>query len=301
MSSLAEKEEQPPKADEEESNQPRNARAPMRRTGDGSGGERRRRAGAGTCTGFAAHTSGGFGSFGGSSSGGFGSSSGGGFGGFSGGGFGGFGAAAEEKTGFAAAASDGKSEEKSGFGLWSRETGRQEGRALSPAGGFGEAEAPAPAAPEKIDASNGEEGDTELHKCRCKAFVLEKPKEGSATWKERGVCVFKVLRDKKGALRVVARRDLTHTLVLNAAPSAVDAHGDKAVRFMAATAEKSADRSSSASRRRTTRALAGRARAGEGHRVTITATAELGRAAGRVGLGQPALLRLYHRTALLVL
>ena len=45
----------------------------------------------------------------------------------------------------------------------------------------------------------------------------------------------------KGALRVVARRDLTHTLVLNAAPSAVDAHGDKAVRFMAATSEKSAD------------------------------------------------------------
>ena len=101
--------------------------------------------------------------------------------------------------------------------------------------------AQAPAAPAAVDASNGEEGDTELHKCRCKAFVLEKPKEGSATWKERGVCVLKVLRDKKGALRVVARRDLTHTLVLNAAPSAVDAHGDKAVRFMAATSEKSAD------------------------------------------------------------
>ena len=46
---------------------------------------------------------------------------------------------------------------------------------------------------------------------------------------------------KKGALRGVARRDLTHTLVLNAAPAAVDAHGDKAVRFMAATSEMSAD------------------------------------------------------------
>ena len=120
------------------------------------------------------------------------------------------------------------------------QNGRQAGGARQ--GGFGEkTEAPAPAAPEKIDASNGEEGDTELHKCRCKAFVLEKPKEGNATWKERGVCVLKVLRDKKGALRVVARRDLTHTLVLNAAPSAVDAHGDKAVRFMAATSEKRAD------------------------------------------------------------
>ena len=193
-------------------------------------------------SGFAAHTSGGFGSFGGSSSSGFGSSSGGGFGGFSGGGFGGFGAAAsEEKTGFAAAASDSKTgEEKSGFGGFG--AAKADDKPAFEVGGFGStAEAPAPAAPEKIDASNGEEGDTELHKCRCKAFVLEKPKEGSATWKERGVCVLKVLRDKKGALRVVARRDLTHTLVLNAAPSAVDAHGDKAVRFMAATSEKSAD------------------------------------------------------------
>jgi len=195
-------------------------------------------------SGFAAHTSGGFGSFGGSSSSGFGGSSGGGgFGGFSGGGgFGGFGAAAgEEKTGFAAAASDSKTgEEKTGFGGFG--AAKADDKPAFEAGGFGEkTEAPAPAAPEKIDASNGEEGDTELHKCRCKAFVLEKPKEGNATWKERGVCVLKVLRDKKGALRVVARRDLTHTLVLNAAPSAVDAHGDKAVRFMAATSEKSAD------------------------------------------------------------
>ena len=241
MSSLAEKEEQP-KPDEEEQPAKKRARtdaaAPVT---DPEASDDAAPAPA-PATGFAAHTSGGFGSFGGSSSGGFGSSSGGGFGGFSGGGFGGFGAAAgEEKTGFAAAASDGKSEEKSGFGFGTSKPDDKTEGAFA-AGGFGEkTEAPAPAAPEKIDASNGEEGDTELHKCRCKAFVLEKPKEGSATWKERGVCVLKVLRDKKGALRVVARRDLTHTLVLNAAPSAVDAHGDKAVRFMAATSEKTAD------------------------------------------------------------
>ena len=239
MSSLAEKEEQP-KPDEEEQPAKKRARtdaaAPVT---DPEASDDAAPAPA-PATGFAAHTSGGFGSFGGSSSGGFGSSSGGGFGGFSGGGFGGFGAAAsEEKTGFAAAASDGKNEEKSGFGFGAA---KADDKPAFEAGGFGStAEAPAPAAPEKVDASNGEEGDTELHKCRCKAFVLEKPKEGSATWKERGVCVLKVLRDKKGALRVVARRDLTHTLVLNAAPSAVDAHGDKAVRFMAATSEKSAD------------------------------------------------------------
>ena len=239
MSSLAEKEEQP-KPDEEEQPAKKRARtdaaAPVT---DPEASDDAAPAPA-PASGFAAHTSGGFGSFGGSSSSGFGSSSGGGFGGFSGGGFGGFGAAAsEEKTGFAAAASDGKSEEKSGFGFGAAKT---DDKPAFEAGGFGStAEAPAPAAPEKIDASNGEEGDTELHKCRCKAFVLEKPKEGSATWKERGVCVLKVLRDKKGALRVVARRDLTHTLVLHAAPSAVDAHGDKAVRFMAATAEKTAD------------------------------------------------------------
>ena len=239
MSSLAEKEEQP-KPDEEEQPAKKRARtdaaAPVT---DPEASDDAAPAPA-PASGFAAHTSGGFGSFGGSSSSGFGSSSGGGFGGFSGGGFGGFGAAAsEEKTGFAAAASDSKTEEKSGFGFGAA---KADDKPAFEAGGFGTtAEAPAPAAPEKIDASNGEEGDTELHKCRCKAFVLEKPKEGSATWKERGVCVLKVLRDKKGALRVVARRDLTHTLVLNAAPSAVDAHGDKAVRFMAATSEKSAD------------------------------------------------------------
>ena len=241
MSSLAEKEEVPQKPDEDEE-QPakKRARTDAAPVTDPEASDDA--APAPAPTGFAAHTSGGFGSFGGSSSGGFGSSSGGGFGGFSGGGFGGFGAAAgEEKTGFAAAASDGKTgEEKSGFGFGTSKPDDKKEGAFA-AGGFGEAEAPAPAAPEKIDASNGEEGDTELHKCRCKAFVLEKPKEGSATWKERGVCVLKVLRDKKGALRVVARRDLTHTLVLNAAPSAVDAHGDKAVRFMAATSEKSAD------------------------------------------------------------
>ena len=231
MSSLAEKEEQP-KPDEEEQPAKKRARtdaaAPVT---DPEASDDAAPAPA-PASGFAAHTSGGFGSFGGSSSGGF--------GGFSGGGFGGFGAAAsEEKTGFAAAASDSKKEEKGGFGFG---TSKPDDKPAFEAGGFGEkTEAPAPAAPEKIDASNGEEGDTELHKCRCKAFVLEKPKEGSATWKERGVCVLKVLRDKKGALRVVARRDLTHTLVLNAAPSAVDAHGDKAVRFMAATAEKKAD------------------------------------------------------------
>jgi len=240
MSSLAEKEEQPPKADEEDE-QPakKRARTDAAPVTDPEASDDA--APAPAPTGFAAHTSGGFGSFGGSSSGGFGSSSGG-FGGFSGGGFGGFGAAAsEEKTGFAAAASDGKSEEKGGFGFGTSKPDDKTEGAFA-AGGFGTtAEAPAPAAPEKVDASNGEEGDTELHKCRCKAFVLEKPKEGNATWKERGVCVLKVLRDKKGALRVVARRDLTHTLVLNAAPSAVDAHGDKAVRFMAATSEKSAD------------------------------------------------------------
>ena len=238
MSSLAEKEEQP-KPDEEEQPAKKRARtdaaAPVT---DPEASDDAAPAPA-PASGFAAHTSGGFGSFGGSSSG-FGSSSGGGFGGFSGGGFGGFGAAAsEEKTGFAAASG----EEKTGFGggFGAAKTDDKKEGAFA-AGGFGEkTEAPAPAAPEKIDASNGEEGDTELHKCRCKAFVLEKPKEGSATWKERGVCVLKVLRDKKGALRVVARRDLTHTLVLNAAPSAVDAHGDKAVRFMAATSEKSAD------------------------------------------------------------
>jgi hypothetical protein len=239
MSSLAEKEEQPQKPDEDEE-QPakKRARTDAAPVTDPEASDDA--APAPAPTGFAAHTSGGFGSFGGSSSGGFGSSSGGGFGGFSGGGFGGFGAAAgEEKTGFAAAASDGKSEEKSGFGFGAA---KADDKPAFEAGGFGSTEAaPAPAAPEKVDASNGEEGDTELHKCRCKAFVLEKPKEGSATWKERGVCVLKVLRDKKGALRVVARRDLTHTLVLNAAPSAVDAHGDKAVRFMAATSEKSAD------------------------------------------------------------
>ena len=241
MSSLAEKEEQP-KPDEEEQPAKKRARtdaaAPVT---DPEASDDAAPAPA-PASGFAAHTSGGFSSFGGSSSGGFGSSSsGGGFGGFSGGGFGGFGAAAsEEKTGFAAAASDSKTEEKGGFGFGTSKPDDKKEGAFA-AGGFGEAEAPAPAAPEKIDASNGEEGDTELHKCRCKAFVLEKPKEGSATWKERGVCVLKVLRDKKGALRVVARRDLTHTLVLNAAPSAVDAHGDKAVRFMAATSEKSAD------------------------------------------------------------
>ena len=223
MSSLAEKEEQPQKPDEEDQPAKKRARTDAAPVTDPEASDDAAPAPAPAASGFAAHTSGGFGSFGGSSSGGFGGSSGGGFGGFSGGGFGGFGAAAgEEKTGFAAAASDSK-------------TGEEKG-------GFGEkTEAPAQAAPEKIDASNGEEGDTELHKCRCKAFVLEKPKEGNATWKERGVCVLKVLRDKKGALRVVARRDLTHTLVLNAAPSAVDAHGDKAVRFMAATAEKTAD------------------------------------------------------------
>ena len=233
MSSLAEKEEQP-KPDEEEQPAKKRARtdaaAPVT---DPEASDDAAPAPA-PASGFAAHTSGGFGSFGGSSSGGF--------GGFSGGGFGGFGAAAsEEKTGFAAAASDGKTEEKGGFGFGTSKADDKTEGAFA-AGGFGSTEAaPAPAAPEKIDASNGEEGDTELHKCRCKAFVLEKPKEGSATWKERGVCVLKVLRDKKGALRVVARRDLTHTLVLNAAPSAVDAHGDKAVRFMAATAEKTAD------------------------------------------------------------
>ena len=252
MSSLAEastKEEQPQKPDEEEE-QPakKRARTDAAPVTDPEASDDA--APAPAPTGFAAHTSGGFGSFGGSSSGGFGSSSGGGFGGSSGGGFGSFGgngggfggfgaAAGEEKTGFAAAASDSKTEEKSGFGFGASKT---DDKPAFEAGGFGEkTEAPAPAAPEKIDASNGEEGDTELHKCRCKAFVLEKPKEGNATWKERGVCVLKVLRDKKGALRVVARRDLTHTLVLNAAPSAVDAHGDKAVRFMAATSEKSAD------------------------------------------------------------
>ena len=250
MSSLAEKEEQPQKPDEDEE-QPakKRARTDAAPVTDPEASDDAAPAPA-PASGFAAHTSGGFGSFGGSSSGGFGSSSGGGFGGSSGGGFGSFGgngggfggfgaAAGEEKTGFAAAASDSKTEEKSGFGFGASKT---DDKPAFEAGGFGEkTEAPAPAAPEKIDASNGEEGDTELHKCRCKAFVLEKPKEGSATWKERGVCVLKVLRDKKGALRVVARRDLTHTLVLNAAPSAVDAHGDKAVRFMAATSEKSAD------------------------------------------------------------
>ena len=253
MSSLAEastKEEQPQKPDEEEE-QPakKRARTDAAPVTDPEASDDAAPAPA-PASGFAAHTSGGFGSFGGSSSGGFGSSSGGGFGGSSGGGFGSFGgngggfggfgaAAGEEKTGFAAAASDSKTEEKSGFGFGASKT---DDKPAFEAGGFGEkTEAPAPAAPEKIDASNGEEGDTELHKCRCKAFVLEKPKEGNATWKERGVCVLKVLRDKKGALRVVARRDLTHTLVLNAAPSAVDAHGDKAVRFMAATSEKKAD------------------------------------------------------------
>ena len=250
MSSLAEKEEQPSKPDDEEE-QPakKRARTDAAPVTDPEASDDAAPAPA-PASGFAAHTSGGFGSFGGSSSSGFGSASGGGFGGSSGGGFGSFGgngggfggfgaAAGEEKTGFAAAASDSKTEEKSGFGFGASKT---DDKPAFEAGGFGEkTEAPAPAAPEKIDASNGEEGDTELHKCRCKAFVLEKPKEGSATWKERGVCVLKVLRDKKGALRVVARRDLTHTLVLNAAPSAVDAHGDKAVRFMAATSEKSAD------------------------------------------------------------
>ena len=251
MSSLAEKEEQPSKPDEDEE-QPakKRARTDAAPVTDPEASDDA--APAPAPTGFAAHTSGGFGSFGGSSSGGFGSSSGGGFGGSSGGGFGSFGgngggfggfgaAAGEEKTGFAAAASDSKTgEEKSGFGGFG--AAKADDKPAFEAGGFGATEeAPAPAAPEKIDASNGEEGDTELHKCRCKAFVLEKPKEGNATWKERGVCVLKVLRDKKGALRVVARRDLTHTLVLNAAPSAVDAHGDKAVRFMAATSEKSAD------------------------------------------------------------
>ena len=254
MSSLAEastKEEQPQKPDEDEE-QPakKRARTDAAPVTDPEASDDAAPAPAPAASGFAAHTSGGFGSFGGSSSGGFGSSSGGGFGGSSGGGFGSFGgngggfggfgaAAGEEKTGFAAAASDSKTEEKSGFGFGASKT---DDKPAFEAGGFGEkTEAPAPAAPEKIDASNGEEGDTELHKCRCKAFVLEKPKEGNATWKERGVCVLKVLRDKKGALRVVARRDLTHTLVLNAAPSAVDAHGDKAVHFMAATSEKSAD------------------------------------------------------------
>ena len=251
MSSLAEKEEQPQKPDEDEE-QPAKKRARTDAAAPVTDPEASDDAAPAPApaSGFAAHTSGGFGSFGGSSSGGFGSSSGGGFGGSSGGGFGSFGgngggfggfgaAAGEEKTGFAAAASDSKTEEKSGFGFGASKT---DDKPAFEAGGFGEkTEAPAPAAPEKIDASNGEEGDTELHKCRCKAFVLEKPKEGNATWKERGVCVLKVLRDKKGALRVVARRDLTHTLVLNAAPSAVDAHGDKAVRFMAATSEKSAD------------------------------------------------------------
>ena len=253
MSSLAEastKEEQPQKPDEDEE-QPakKRARTDAAPVTDPEASDDAAPAPA-PASGFAAHTSGGFGSFGGSSSGGFGSFSGGGFGGSSGGGFGSFGgngggfggfgaAAGEEKTGFAAAASDSKTEEKSGFGFGASKT---DDKPAFEAGGFGEkTEAPAPAAPEKIDASNGEEGDTELHKCRCKAFVLEKPKEGNATWKERGVCVLKVLRDKKGALRVVARRDLTHTLVLNAAPSAVDAHGDKAVRFMAATSEKKAD------------------------------------------------------------
>ena len=253
MSSLAEastKEEQPQKPDEEgEQPAKKRARTDAAPVTDPEASDDAAPAPA-PASGFAAHTSGGFGSFGGSSSGGFGSSSGGGFGGSSGGGFGSFGgngggfggfgaAAGEEKTGFAAAASDSKTEEKSGFGFGASKT---DDKPAFEAGGFGEkTEAPAPAAPEKIDASNGEEGDTELHKCRCKAFVLEKPKEGNATWKERGVCVLKVLRDKKGALRVVARRDLTHTLVLNAAPSAVDAHGDKAVRFMAATSEKKAD------------------------------------------------------------
>ena len=253
MSSLAEastKEEEPQKPDEDEE-QPakKRARTDAAPVTDPEASDDAAPAPA-PASGFAAHTSGGFGSFGGSSSGGFGSSSGGGFGGSSGGGFGSFGgngggfggfgaAAGEEKTGFAAAASDSKTEEKSGFGFGASKT---DDKPAFEAGGFGEkTEAPAPAAPEKIDASNGEEGDTELHKCRCKAFVLEKPKEGNATWKERGVCVLKVLRDKKGALRVVARRDLTHTLVPNAAPSAVDAHGDKAVRFMAATSEKKAD------------------------------------------------------------
>ena len=243
MSSLAEastKEEEPQKPDEDDQPAKKRARTDAAPVTDPEASDDAAPAPAPAASGFAAHTSGGFGSFGGSSSGGFGSSSGGGFGGFSGGGFGGFGAAAsEEKTGFAAAASDGKKEEKGGFGFGAA---KADDKPAFEAGGFGATEAaPAPAAPEKIDASNGEEGDTELHKCRCKAFVLEKPKEGSATWKERGVCVLKVLRDKKGALRVVARRDLTHTLVLNAAPSAVDAHGDKAVRFMAATSEKSAD------------------------------------------------------------
>ena len=255
MSSLAEKEEQPQKPDEDEE-QPAKKRARTDAAAPVTDPEASDDAAPAPApaSGFAAHTSGGFGSFGGSSSGfgsssggGFGSASGGGFGSFggNGGGFGGFGAAAsEEKTGFAAAASDSKTgEEKSGFGGGfgaAKADDKADGAFAT--GGFGEkTEAPAPAAPEKVDASNGEEGDTELHKCRCKAFVLEKPKEGNATWKERGVCVLKVLRDKKGALRVVARRDLTHTLVLNAAPSAVDAHGDKAVRFMAATSEKSAD------------------------------------------------------------
>ena len=243
MSSLAEastKEEEPQKPDEDEE-QPakKRARTDAAPVTDPEASDDAAPAPA-PASGFAAHTSGGFGSFGGSSSSGFGSSSGGGFGSFggNGGGFGGFGAStSEEKTGFAAASGEEKTGFGGGFGA-----AKADDKPAFEAGGFGAtAEAPAPAAPEKIDASNGEEGDTELHKCRCKAFVLEKPKEGNATWKERGVCVLKVLRDKKGALRVVARRDLTHTLVLNAAPSAVDAHGDKAVRFMAATSEKSAD------------------------------------------------------------
>jgi len=205
-------------------------------------------------TGFAAHTSGGFGSFGGASSGGFGGAPSGGFGGASSGGFGGFGggggfgagfaaAAGEEKSGFAAAAGDSKGfgatgEEKTGFGASKPHDTSDSAFA---AGGFGTAEAEAVATPAAVDASNGEEGDEELHKCRCKAFVLEKPKEGNAAWKERGVCVLKVLRDAKGALRVVARRELTHTLLLNAAPSAVDAHGDKAVRFLAASSKETAE------------------------------------------------------------
>ena len=190
MSSLAEKEEQPQKPDEDEE-QPakKRARTDAAPVTDPEASDDAAPAPA-PASGFAAHTSGGFGSFGGSSSGGFGSSSGGGFGGFSGGGFGGFGAAAERRK---LASPRRRAIAERGEERLRRyiKTGRQ----TEAHGRFGENGRP-PAAPEKIDASNGEEGD------RSPQVPLQGVCLGEAERRQRDVegagrVRFKVLRDKR--------------------------------------------------------------------------------------------------------
>ena len=277
MSSLAEKEEQPPKPDEED-DQPakKRARTDAAPVTDPEASDDA--APAPAPTGFAAHTSGGFGSFGGSSSGGFGSSSGGGFGGFSGGGFGGFGAAAsEEKTGFAAAASDGKTEEKGGSDLDIEADDKTEGPSRRAALGA----KPAPAAPEKIDASNGEEGTRSS--ASAARLCIGEAQGGQLT--EGGAYAF-LFPGQKGA-RVVARR--------------AHAHAGLEQRRRRRRARRQSRALHGGHTEKTRHASCASRRRGQAPSWRLAAKARLGMwvrsASSELGLGQPG--DLYHRRACL--